>query len=139
MEKLPAGNTYVRSSDTLRNASKCHVAVHHLISELSDKKLLELIRKNETAEFLAYFPEYKSYIDALEEKISAFEAHIEQVLREKIDGISFATRKEFALVATKTQFPAFLFSYYDGKVKSASEWLWSMNNEKALEILEKAI
>jgi hypothetical protein len=127
----------VRDADykRIKVKSPSYVAVHHLVSELSDKRLLELIRKNETAEFLTYFPEYKIYIDELLNKINAFEAYIEQVLRAQIDGVHFETRKDFALVATKTRFPAFLFSYYDGKVKSASEWLWAMNNEKILEVL----
>ena len=117
--------------------SPSYVAVHHLVSELSYKRLLELIRKNETAEFLTYFPEYKIYVDKLIGMISGFEKYINQVLEEQINGVHFETRKDFALIATKTKYPAFLFAYYDGKVRNALEWLWEMSNEKILENLER--
>lgn len=117
--------------------SPSYVAVHHLVSELSDKRLLELIRKNETDEFLTYFPEYKIYIDKLLDKINAFESYNERILSEQFNGIVFESRKDFANLATKTKFPAFLFMYYDGKIKSAIEWLWGLTNEKILEQLEK--
>jgi hypothetical protein len=117
--------------------SPSYVAVHHLISDLSDKRLLELIRKNEVSEFLTYFPEYKKYIDAIENKIRAFCDYIDKVLSEAINGFIFETRKDYAAVVTKTKYPAFFFSYYDKKTNSAKEWLWSLTNDKILELLER--
>ena len=117
--------------------SPSYVAAHHLISELSDKKLLEIIRKNEIDEFLVYFPEYKQYIDDLLDKISKFSMYIDSVLKDKINGINFETRKDFAAIITKTKFPAFFFSYYDKKVHSQLDWLWSFPNDKILELIER--
>ena len=119
--------------------SPSYVAVHHLISDLSDKKLLELIRKNETSEFLVYFPEYKHYIDTLENKLYEFEKYIISILSEKILCCNFDTRKEFAAVVTKTKYPAFFFSYYDKRVSTPLEWLWSFPNDKVLELLGRVV
>ncbi|MCL2427437.1 MAG: hypothetical protein FWD05_14015 [Oscillospiraceae bacterium] len=119
--------------------SPAYVAIHHLVGTLSDKRIIELIRKNEVEEFLIYFPEYKSYVDKLLNMIASFELCIAQILEEQINGFHFETRKDFALMATKTKFPAFLFAYYDGKVKNAIEWLWGMENDKVLQQLEKII
>jgi len=117
--------------------SPSYVAVHHLISDLSDKRLLELIRNNETSEFLVYFPEYKHYIDVLNSKISIFCDYINSILNDKIRNRTYETRKEFAAFVCTTKHPAFFFNYYDNKVSSPIEWLWNFPNDKILQILEK--
>jgi len=48
-----------------------------------------------------------------------------------------SSAKEFAEMATKTKFPAFCFSYLDGKVSKPLDWVWSMPNDKVLEQLDK--
>jgi hypothetical protein len=126
-----------KNYNRIKVKSPSYVAVHHLISDLSDKRLLELIRKNEVLEFLTYFPEYKKYIDALEVKISAFCNYIDTVFNERINGFIFETRKDFAAVVTKTKYPAFFFSLYDKKTNSAGEWIWSFTNDKVLELLDR--
>jgi hypothetical protein len=118
--------------------SPSYVAVHHLVSDMSDKRLLELIRRNETSEFLVYFPEYKHYIDNLSNKIYDLCSCIDHFLEEKVLNSHFETRRDFANVVTRTKFPAFFFSYYDKKVNSPLEWLWSFSNDRILRILEKA-
>jgi len=114
-----------------------YVAAHHLISDMNDKKLLELIRRNETAEFLAYFPEYQKFTDNLKAKISEVEAEIGNVQKEIFEGQIFENRKDFAAAAVKTKYSHFFFSYYDGKVKTPSDWLWQMSNNQMLDLFEK--
>jgi len=115
--------------------SPAYVAAHHLVSDMNDKKLLDLMRKNETAEFLTYFPEYRGFIDSLEERVGALTAHIGGMLKERFDGVRFETRKDFAAAVTKTDYPNFFFSYYDKKFKTPAEWLWAMPNDKILGLL----
>ena len=115
--------------------SPAYVAIHHLISDMSDKRLLGLIRSNETEEFLTYFPEYKPYIDDLTGKLLEFEGYANLVLDEQILGCHFATRKDLAEVATKTKFPDCFFRCYDKKVSSPIDWLWSFPNDKVLQFL----
>lgn len=128
----------VRDADyrRIKVKSPSYVAVHHLISGMCDKRVLELIRKNETTEFLTYFPEYQSFINNLLAKIAAFEEYINSAISNQFGGV-FASRKDFAAVAVKTKFPAFFFSWCDGKVKTPTEWLWTLTNEKVLENLER--
>ena len=95
--------------------SPAYVAVSHLISGMSDKRLLELIRTNEIEEFLSYFPEYKMDVNNLQNRIFALEQYLDAIINEKINPIEYSTRKEFAEMATKTKFPAFCFGYLDGK------------------------
>jgi len=115
--------------------SPSYVAAHHLVSNMNDRKLLELIRRNETDEFLVYFPEYKSFVENLTAKIVKFIDYIDMTIAMEFARVSFETRKEFATVAIKTTYPAFFFSWYDEKVATASEWLWSFSNEKIEELL----
>ncbi|MCL2436638.1 MAG: hypothetical protein FWD00_01220 [Clostridiales bacterium] len=117
--------------------SPAYVAVHHLISGMNEKGLLELMRTNEANEFLTYFPEYKQNIDILSEKIDRLISHIEEILESKISGVNFETRKDFALIVTQTKYPAFFFNYYDGKEKNPLKWLWSMPNDKIIEHLNR--
>jgi len=117
--------------------SPAYVAVHHLISGADEKYFLELIRKNETSEFLNYFPEYKGDIDELENKIQMFEDYINNILNTKLKGVQFETRKDYALEVTKTKYPAFFFDHYDGRVKNPREWLWNQSNEKVMDVLSK--
>ena len=88
--------------------SPAYVAVHHLISGLNEKRLLELLRTNEVAEFLTYFPEYKPHVDELNAKITRLIEEIDGILQSKVDGVSYETRKDFAAMATQTRFPALL-------------------------------
>lgn len=117
--------------------SPAYVAVHHLITGMNDRKLLELLRTNEIDEFLTYFPEYKKYIEELSKKIKMLTSYINNIIESNIQGVIFETRKDFALMAAKTKYPAFFFKYYDGKVKEPLEWIWSMPNDKILEQLDK--
>jgi len=117
--------------------SPAYVSVSHLITGLNEKRLLELLRTNEAGEFLTYFPEYQPYIDDLKDKIDCLAEYLDSIIQEKIVPIQYETRKEFAEMATKTKYPAFFFLYFDGKIKTPQEWIWSLTNDKIMEQLEK--
>ena len=117
--------------------SPAYVSVSHLISGMNEKRLLELVRTNETGEFLTYFPEYGTYVEELKDKLERLAGYLDSVINEKIIPVLYETRKEFAEMATKTKFPAFFFVYYDKKVKTPQEWIWSLTNEKIIEQLNK--
>ena len=117
--------------------SPAYVAVSNLISGMNEKSMLELLRKNEADEFLTYFPEYKLDIENLKRKIDSLVEYLNSVIQEKIAPIHYETRKDFAEMATKTKYSAFFFIYYDGKVKTPLEWVWSLTNDKIVEQLDK--
>ena len=117
--------------------SPAYVSVSHLISGMNEKRLLELLRANEVCEFLTYFSEYKRYIETLRLKIDCLVEYLDNIIQEKIFSVHYETRKEFAAMATKTKYPAFFFIYYDGKVKTPQEWIWSLTNDKIIEQLDR--
>lgn len=117
--------------------SPAYVAVHRLIGGMNNRRLLDLLRTNEISEFLVYFPEYKSYLDNLSLKINNLASYLTEILKDKIDGVDFKTKKDFALIATKTKYPAFFFNYYEERVKTPTDWIWSMTNDKILENLNR--
>jgi len=127
-----------KNYNRIKVKSPAYVAVQHLISGMSDKRMLELLKTNEIGEFLVYFPEYKKYADDLLAKTEKVAAYINNILRGEIDGKIFETRKDYAAAVTKTKYPAFFFLYYDGKFKNPSDWLWSLPGDKILEQIEKS-
>ena len=129
----------VKDSDyrRIKVKSPAYVAVSHLISGMNEKRLLELIRTNETGEFLAYFPEYMADVESMQRKISDLLYYLDSVINEKINPVEYSSRKEYADMATKTKYPAFCFQFLDGKVDSPEEWVWSMPNDKVLEQIRK--
>jgi hypothetical protein len=96
--------------------SPSYVAVHHLKNSgvITYKRIMELVFKGETEEFLIYFPEFKPYIDKADK---AFKNYVEQtnIVINNIKDKKFETRKDYALVVTKTQCPDFFFKVLDGK------------------------
>ena len=117
--------------------SPAYVAISHLISGMNEKRLLELLRTNEVGEFLTYFPEYQPHVDDLKNKIDLLVQYLNAIIKEKIAPVNYETRKDFAEMATKTKYSAFFFNYYDGKINTPQEWIWSLSNEKIVEQLEK--
>jgi hypothetical protein len=117
--------------------SPSYVAFHHLVSNLSDRRLLDLLRKNEVGELLAYFPEYQGFVDNLTGKISAIEKDISNIQKERFDSVHFETKKDYAAVALQTKYSAFFFNYYNKKVSTPGEWIWGLANNKILELLER--
>jgi T4 RnlA family RNA ligase len=113
-----------------------YVALHHMKDSIgaSPKRLVEIIRKNESEEFLAYFPEFA-------EQFHIFKAKYHKL----VDGLDMeygmirATakdRKEFAGWALKSRLPGFLFTKLDGKTKDAKHYVADMQIDKLMQILE---
>ena len=79
------------------------------------------------------FYKFGNYGESYADNIDWTTAKVE----EKIVSVQYETRKEYAEMATKTKYPAFFFVYYDGKVKTPQEWIWSLTNDKIIEQLER--
>jgi hypothetical protein len=97
--------------------SLAYTAVHHLKDNgnVNKHRILDLIRKNESEEFLNYFPEYKKYFDEIQPVYDKFLKQIKVDLTHAQSTV-FTTRKDFALWAITTIYPPILFQYYDKKV-----------------------
>lgn len=112
-----------------------YVALHHVVSHTSEKSLLEIVRTNEFAEFLNYYPEYKKQFDQIKEKYDELTVIIEHDY-ERIKNLT--VQKDFALQAVKTICPAALFTIRKGDCNTVKEFLARMRVDHLLEILNKA-
>lgn len=114
-----------------------YVALHHVKDSLanSKKKLVEIIRTNESAEFLVYFPEFKDEFEDLKAKydklVEGMDEHYE-IIFEEANGHKKVNRKHFAMLATATKIPSYFFSRLDGRVNTIKEYVAKMNIDDVL-------
>jgi hypothetical protein len=104
--------------------SPSYLAVHHLKNNgvITYKRIMELVFKNETEEFLVYFPEFKDYFVKCENKYKEYIEGMKEGI-EKIRNMVFvspkedvkAYRKEYAMAVIKTPAPDFFFKVMDNK------------------------
>ena len=117
--------------------SPAYVAAHHLKGngELNIISLIELLRTNETEEFLTYFPEYREIIESYKNKIENIINELDKNIRE-LYGIRFETQKDFALAVKDLPFASYYFLWKQ-KWTLPRDWFWSLTNNKIKEILSK--
>lgn len=112
--------------------SKDYVCLHHLVTGMSYRRLLEIVQKGDGEEFLGYFPEYKK---EYEEVQMAFVVALNstQCLWDVHHGKE--TQKEFALAVKDTTFSAALFQLRAGKVESIGAWFRDNDSRRMLKLL----
>jgi hypothetical protein len=122
-----------------------YVALHHLKDSMGggNKSIVRILMANEGSEFLTYFPEFKPMYDEIKAK---FEAWIEgmdetyEIIFEACNGHKGkVNRKDFAMQATKTKIPSYMFSRLDGKVNNIRQHIRDFpidNVMKALKLKE---
>jgi hypothetical protein len=116
--------------------SPAYVAIHHLTSNFSKRRILELVKMGEAPEVLAYYPEYMKIFDEVKVELERFIFIVENELMNVVGTVGYgATQKEFALEAVKTKFPGALFAVKSGKAKSIREFIMGLSATKLEEIL----
>jgi hypothetical protein len=119
--------------------SPAYLAVHHLKNNgvLSARRVMEIILKNEQSEVLVLFPEFTEYFNVV---ITAFTKFKTKLIEEinNIKTLNFDSRKDFAVVVSKTKLPDFYFKVYDGKYTydNISQYLIDMGGEKIANMLK---
>jgi hypothetical protein len=104
-----------------------YVALHHLKSGLSFRRLLEVVVAGETEEIVAHFPQYIEPIGLVKDKIRALTAEIAEDWRAcNLPGLD---RKGFAALATKTKHQDALFMLFSGKAADVAAYLKSLRVE----------
>lgn len=118
--------------------SPSYVALHHLRGNgiPSKRRIVSLIRANETDEILNYFPEFEKYFVEIRGEIHLFVKNCNEKI-EKTAKIQFNSRKSFAEYAKEYKFPVLLFLWYDGKIKNAEEWLWNYTDRDIVDMIER--
>jgi len=120
------------SFSRMKVKNPAYLAIAHLkeSSATSVRSLLQLIITGETGEFLAYFPEYKIYIDPMEKKWVEYREGIAGDLREAAKVKQTGSRKDYALWAQRCTSPSVMFLFYDGKITTVQDWINLMIKEK---------
>ncbi len=127
----PAGS-HIRVK--VKNPSYLRIA--RLVSSHSQRAFMELIKKSEQDEFMAYYPEYTEHIQKLLDGLH----NIEYTVLDDwgiVKGLS--DRKAFAMEATLRNFPSLLFTLKDGKVsvEDLGKYLLGLRTDTLLEMLGK--
>lgn len=118
-----------------------YVNVHHLRGEgaMTEKRILDIIRQNEIAEYLIYFPEYKELFDEYKRKVDdLYKAYHFMWL--SFSQLEFNSRKEIALFlqdAKDVYDLVFIFKMIDGKIKEPCDYFENMSLDKFVDILHR--
>ncbi len=102
-----------------------YVALHHIKSNFSERRMLELIRLGEVTELLSYFPEMANQLNAMAElhrylcdtiTLEYIEINAMILLEHgDMDCTGSVARKRFAMQAKNSKYRAVLFGIYDGQ------------------------
>lgn len=119
--------------------SPAYLAVHHLKNAgvLSARRVMDIILNGEQSEVLANFPEFTDYFNVASEIFYNFKSDLQKNV-DDFRNMTFETKKDFAMVVSKTQLPSFFFQVYDGKYTydDLSKCLHEYGGEKIAKILK---
>jgi hypothetical protein len=96
-----------------------YVALAHMKEGFNLRRLLEIVRANESSEFIAHFPEFQADYDRVR---VAFDALCADVDLDRAALADIEDRKAYALRAVKCRCSSALFAMKDGKFKAAREY-----------------
>jgi hypothetical protein len=115
--------------------SPAYVAAHHLKNNgvITKARIVAMLKLHEEDEFLNYYPEFNCAFDEVQGSIDAFILRMQEEIN-AAHGIS--DRKEFAMIAKNSACPPLMFSWFDGKVSTASEWLANQADDKVVRWIE---
>lgn len=111
-----------------------YVALHQMKDSIvkSKRAIVEVVRRNETSEFLTYFPEYREEFEDCTIRYHL----LQQELLESYEKIkNIPVQKDFALEAVKTKCSGALFMLRSNKVDSIPSYLREMRIENLMDIL----
>lgn len=112
--------------------SPLYVALHHLTGHITTRALLDVARKSEHLELLAYFPQLQQQVEEFVRRLDALCVRIQKTFDNLKDSQS---RKIFAISAGQYSYSSILFGLLDGKIKDIKKHL----SEISIERLERMI
>lgn len=123
--------------------SPLYVSAHYMRSDdgsLSHRRAAELIKENQTDEFLTYFPEFKADFDKMRAALDAYAAKIDSAFA-ALSALKLPTRKEHAawILANAKDMSGCLFKMLDGKVSAGHDWVYALTADKMADILKGAL
>ena len=127
-----------------------YVQLHYMAGNgvWSPARVLEILRANEVAEYVVYFPQFKAAFDVVKAKYDAYLAHLKEVAGEIDDFVMFKnpSKKDLAIwVMGDPELKAvsgFAFMYYDSvygggkkEVRSAEDFVAQMRTAQLVDAL----
>lgn len=109
-----------------------YVALSHIKEGMSLRRMVEIVRTNESEEFLAYFPEFEKLYREVREKYNALVVEIEAVYEEHKD---IAVQKDFALAIKDKPYSGVLFGLRGKKCDNVRQALQETQPDKLAEML----
>ena len=127
---------FVVFDGTNRVKMKCedYVRKHRLVSSMSQRNLIDIIRQNETEELLAYFPEWEKEHDNLKIEYESLVHSIESVYNKSKN---IRSQKDFARAIKTHRFSGCMFQLRNKKVSSVRDYLQKMNIKHLEQAMEK--
>jgi RNA ligase-like protein len=96
-----------------------YVALAHMKDTMSPRRMLEVVRANESEEFLTYFPQFRQLHEEVRELLNSLILELEHAYIAIKDS---PDQKAFALQAVKTRCPAALFALRSGDAASIRDY-----------------
>lgn len=109
-----------------------YVALAHMKDQFSARRMLEVVRANESEEFLGYFPEMRPIYQDVKDRFGKL---CDEVESDYARLRNILNQKDFAIEAVKTRCSSALFAIRAGKAKTAREFFATAT----LQSVERAI
>jgi len=131
------------SFNRVKVKSPLYVSAHYMRSDdgsLSHRRAAELIKENQTDEFLTYFPEFTADFEKMRGALDAYAAKIDSAYAE-LSSMRLPTRKEQAMwiVSNAKDVSGCLFKMLDGKIASGRDWVYALAPDKMADVLKEAL
>jgi hypothetical protein len=107
-----------------------YVALHHLRDNLTPKGIMDVVRKGETGEVLASFPEWQDEFDRVRR---AYDWLVERITLRWLISRGQPTQKDFALAVKDFPYSGVLFALRKGTVQSVREALVDTRLDRLME------
>ncbi len=120
-----------------------YVALHHMRDGMGSRRMLDLVRSNESEEFLTYFPEFKSMHTQVKAKYTGLVEQL-QAAWDKVKDMPFGAtpeeikqcKKEFALAIKDVQFNGIIFGLRNKQIESVKHGLRETHIKYLMEALK---
>ncbi len=96
-----------------------YVALHHMKDGFGSRRMIELVRTNEGAEFLSYFPEFTDLYTEVKTKYDKLLTDVEEVFNQNKEIVD---QKEYALKVKSHPWSGALFALKRGKTPDAKSY-----------------
>lgn len=122
-----------------------YVALHHMRDGMGSRRMLEIVRSNESEEFLTYFPEFKSLHSQIKEKYTDLVDQLEaswvkfkgmDTGEEGSADYQKSCRKDFALAIKEVPHNGILFGLRNGHFETVKDGIREMNIKHLMESLK---